>query len=225
MIELLKVHWEFIRRPSECLDKYIRHWPEQFGLVVYAFFAFGSSKYDVQIINSMVDLSSRMFPESGVVGYYFYSAFVTALHMIFLWYVIPFVLKKFLAKKVENVDVSIYRKLIFYSPTAVIILNVIFIIPLSLLGLILGGQGIDMGANLIFLGIIVLVKSLFSMWALVAIIMSFIIVWKGLAHFYGLKTWQILVVQFLLPMIVYLPLTIAIFPDAWQYIQDYISIR
>jgi len=225
VIELLKVHWEFIRFPSECLDKYIKHWPEKFGLVVYAFFAFGSSKHDVQIINSMVDLSSRMFPESGVVGYYFYSAFVIALHMTFLWYVIPFILKKFLAKKVENVDVSIYRKLIFYSPTAVIILNVIFIIPLSLLGLILGGQGIDMGADVISLVIIVLIKGLFSMWALVAIIMSFVIVWKGLAHFYRLNTWQILVVQFLLPTIVYLPLTIAIFPDAWQYIQDYISIR
>ena len=61
MITLLKLHWEFLRKPSECLEKYIRNWPLSVGLLVYLFFVIASDLMNVESLRVRMDIMQDRF--------------------------------------------------------------------------------------------------------------------------------------------------------------------
>lgn len=218
MIKLLRIHWEFITRPSKVLEEYIPVWPISLGFGVWAILSL-SSLTDSNWTRFQVDLLSYLFNGAGLFGYYMLCLVGLGLGFVGLWYVYPVVVRWVAGIKREDFDPNPYRRLILYGPLAVVVINVLGFFPLRICSGTIASFG---GMNsttvvLVMLGL----HGLLGIWGLVAVIMWFVIHWKGLARYYGMNRLQIFVVMFVIPLGNLLLLMILLFPRIWEFTINY----
>ena len=145
--------------------------------------------------------------------------------MLVIWHVIPFLIRLISKKSKLDFDPDLYRKLAFYSPVAVVIFLAMFELPINVMIQIFGGIGVKSKAVLIFVGFLAIVLGIVSIYALVLIISSIVILCKGLSRFFGLNAWQIILVQFIVPAIVFLPLFLIRLPKFWEFVMNYTNLK
>ena len=224
MVELLIIHWDFIRRPTESLSRYIPNWPVKLGLAVYAF-AMLSYFGDAETVRTQYDLMTGVFGGASMAGYYAYNLLVAALNIAICWYLMPLIVRRLSPLPRDNFDANLYRKLVFFSPTALVIITIVFSLPVKIIVTALAWGGIEGLAGVIVLLLIeMLVGGAVALWGMVAIVMWIVIHWKGLRQYFKLSVWQIILVQFVIPFLLFSPLWLLYLPRIVSYFRNYMTV-
>lgn len=225
MIELIKLQWEFFRQPTLCLEKYIRNWPLRFGFCLYVYYLFSNELMNTEQLRLRMDIFA-FYSEDSYIGRVFAWIILTALMaLLFTWHLIPLIIRWLLKKSKDEFNSDLYRKLVFYSPIAFIIFSTIFVLPVKIAVLIFARIGMEGTAEVVLLALLVLLEKTLFLWATILVFSSIVVVWKGLKRYFELNTWQIILTQFLVPSIVFVPLFLLRFPNIWNFIRDYATAR
>lgn len=202
MIEVLKLHWKFLSKPSESINKYFSEWPISLGIYVYVFFMVYAYLQTGDTYRRLYDMLSTIYGVKDELFVFFYIA-LTILYSIFIYSkIMPLFLKKFSNVPSNEFNSENYQRAIFYSPISFVIYTIVVILPLQvvfsflLLNYDLGYFVIGYGVLYGFLGI----------WGLVLLINMYVVQWKAIKIFYKLDSFKTFLLIFLIPLIFAIPL-------------------
>lgn len=218
MIELLKYHLRFVKKPSQTLLDEYSNFSIRAGIgvfILYMGYAFLANPKQTQITYDLLSVTFDII-NFGII--YLYAIFSIGLGLINHYWIVPFFLKYLSPKEVMD-DGSSYRKIIFLSVLPYVIFFVIVLLPLKLLAVVL----VAFDLSIIAIGI-KLIEGLLGIWLLVLIVQALIMRWNGLKKVYALSSFKVFAIMFLFPLIALIP-TILVYWDSYiEFISKYINI-
>jgi len=219
MIRLLRLHWEFIRKPSYCLETYIINWPIGLGIAVYAFYSVSGLFITAQGFTVVQAMMTGMWGLSDPVYVYLWLLFMPAYSIAYVYYLMPYTVRLLTRAPARLFDPVPYRKIMLYSGLSYTLFIITIVLPLKVLMTFLAVDGeIGLGAILSML-----LMALLAMWLLVPTVNTFVLQWKGMAKFYGLNWLQIILVLFVIPLVISTPLWIWNFQKYLNFMGNYIG--
>ncbi len=201
MISLLKLHWRLIRQPSKCLREEIPSWSVQIGIILNSFSILYLTLSNPQTTNWTAFTANYYgLPNQGIILAYFLG--LQALSIVVTYYLMPRIIRWSAGIPKEEFEAALYRKIIFYAPTSNVIYSVIFLLPLQVIS-----AALLLNSNLAMIAALFsLLYGLVSLWGMVPAINGIVIVFKGLHIHYGFRFWKVILVQFIIPLLILLPL-------------------
>ena len=219
MKKIFKLHWEFLSKPTYCLEEYIPNWSLKSGIYLYIFFLLYSYFQDPKLLSIYQDHLVAVFG-IGDLSFLYFFIFLNFLYIVLVHYhIYPPIIRIIPKIPKEEYSADLYRKLVFYSPISFVIYSVIILIPLQLLSsvLLMGG-----GLNTLIL-ILMGITSLLGLWSLVLIVNIFVIQWKGLSKYFKLSAGKIILAEFIVPVIFMIPLIIFFGSKYLNFLSRYIK--
>jgi len=219
MIEIFKLHWEFLVRPSESIKKYISKLPLSLGLYIYIFYLFYSNFQNGGTYSKLSDLLFLTFRINDELFVYFYIILIISYSILIYSKIMPIFLRILSNIPKENFQSENYKKAIFYSPTSYIVFSIMIILPLQVIFSLLSLK-YDLGLYTTFYFILYWILSL---WSLVLIFNIFVIQWKAIRIFYNLNNFKTFLMIFILPFIFFIPflaIYISKFSEYLKYINN-----
>ncbi|KAA3637639.1 MAG: hypothetical protein DWP97_00560 [Calditrichaeota bacterium] len=223
MSELFKICRDFVKSPTESLERYIRVWPVELGILVYGFFLISSGLSDNKVISLQMDILSTFVGNTDITFLIFYKLMTSSMAIIIVWYLMPVIVKKLSPLPETEFDAELYRKLILLAPAGYVIFVICLQLPFNIIISILAQNGSMDVSKALVATIVIFVKSILGLWGIAASIMIIVMNWKGLVKFFSLNDWQIVLVLFVIPFIFYLPLLIVMYPQLVEFISNSIS--
>lgn len=201
MISLFKLHWQFIRRPSSALEQHIPSWPLKYGVILYILYFSSTFFENTTFLRLTSDILGGFWGLPGT-GYVYLFLVVTQLYNVLLQYHLQPHIVRWVAKiPRENYQPDLFRRLVFYSPTAGVIYTVLVILPVQILSAALVVDGSMAISSLVLIGF----TGFLGLWGIVTTVNTFVIQWKGLAKFFNMSTGQIILAEFIIPLILAMP--------------------
>ncbi len=218
MIDLIKLHFRFVKKPSQTLLDEYSQFSVKTGIgffVLYMGYAFLANPKQTQITYDLLSVTLDI-NNFGII--YLYTIFSIGLGLINHYWIVPFFLK-FLSSNEAMDDGSSYRKIVFISFLPYVIFFVIVLLPLKLLAVIL--LAVDL--TIIAIGV-KFIEGLLGIWLLVLIVQALIMRWNGLKAVYELSNFKVFTVMFLLPLLASIP-SIFIYGSSYlEFINKYLNI-
>jgi len=218
MIDLLKLHWQFIRRPSEALDEHIPVWPLEYGIVLYLISYGGAMIQSGKSLTVISDFVSDFWGLSGPLFVYLFILANLSIGAAVQYYLQPQFVRRIAGMAKETFDANLLRKIIFFSPTANAIILVILILPLQIISSVLRQFPSMSMLTLVFIVLVGVV----SIWLVVSSVNTFVVQWKGLAKFFKLNAGQIILAEFVIPLVLALPLILLYGSRYLTFMQKYL---
>lgn len=223
MLEVLRIHWKFVRHPQYVIENYVRQWPIGLGLGIYVIWRLTIYMAGASTSRMHVEILSTFAGEYITETYYLTIIGTMLYSLLIQWYAMPLIVKRLSPVEPERIDVYLYRKLVLMSGTGYVIFMTFTLLPVRA-ALMTYVASADDVMNLPLSLTVLTVNGLSGLWAVVCAIMALVIVWKGLGAYFELTAGRKLLVMFVFPLILYLPIGIPSLYIVYQYlIQKFIS--
>jgi hypothetical protein len=125
------------------------------------------------------------------------------LSFLFQYYVMPVIAARLAPGDASTFDISLYRRLVLYTPFSYVTYAIIVLLPLNILarGLLSSDSGWVGAALTLLIGAL-------SLWSTVLSIGAVIVHLKGLRLYFDMSTLNIILLVFVIPLFISLPLII-----------------
>ena len=204
MIDLIKLHWQLVKNPSQVIENTISVLPINLGIFVYIF-SILSLLHDPNSVRGMNIFFVSIFESFSEYDVILYLVFISAYVILIQYYLMPLILKTLIHEDQRvYFDPDNYRRIIFFSPLSSVIYSIIFIFPIKIIQSYLI---LDNELNAIIF-ILIGLNGILSIWAIVPLINIFVIQWKGLKIKYQINNFKIFLMIFIIPIIWAIPFLI-----------------
>lgn len=219
MKDIFKLHWRFIKNPSEEIENDISQWPLSSGFALYILYLLRNQFQSRDSFRMLNDILINVYNITSEFSIYFYAIFSISFSLFIYYFFMPICVRLLSGQSINEFDPLPYRKLIFYSPTSFIIYSVYVLLPLQV---IMSIYIIYFEAG-IFSIILGLIYSLLGIWAFVLMINIFVIQWKGLRIFYNITGIKSLLLIFIIPSMGFIPMIIIYGHNFIEYVKNYVA--
>ena len=127
----------------------------------------------------------------------------TGLSFLFQFYVMPLIAARLAPGDARSFDCDLYRRLILYSPFPYVTYSIIVMLPLNTLA----AGFLSSGSGWVGVAVALLIGAL-SLWSIVLSVGTLILQAKGLRLYFEMSTVNIVLLIFIIPLIIALPLII-----------------
>lgn len=219
MIDLFKLHWQFIRHPGEALDNHVPMWPLKYGIILYML-NYGATFFQSgKMLSLTSDVVSGLFGLSGPLYLHLFILVSLGYGVVIQYFLQPQIVRRIAGRPKEAFQTELLRRLIFFSPTANIIVLVIVVLPLQLVTSLLTQFPSMSSLSLVLIGLL----SVVSLWLIVPGVNTFVLQWKGLARYFNMNAGQIILAEFVIPLILALPLILVYGSSYLHFMQKYLQ--
>lgn len=201
MIEAFKLHWFAFRHPTRLVSEHIPAWPVDLGVGIYLLYFCGQFFGSAANRRIFSDMTAAMFGITAPSFFYAYILFTIVYTLVMQYYLQPVIVRKVGRIEKENFDEDLYRRIIFYSPVAAVIYNVLVMLPVQLAAAYLLVDGEVTVLSMAFIGL----QSIVGIWATILLVNMFVIQWRGLKIHFHLTAGQIMLSMFVIPFAIASP--------------------
>ena len=217
MISLFRLHWQFIRHPTAAIEEHIAGWPLGVGLVLFILNFYCTFAINAKMLRITSDMLAGFWGLPGVGYTNLYLALMTAYSALVTFFIQPHIVRRIAGIPAQRFESNLYRKLIFYSPTAAMTYTALVLLPLQ----ILSATFVLSERLLIPLLIVVILDGIAGLWGIVASINMFIVQWKGMIRLFRVTPGDAFLSVFVVPILFALPFVILYGIGAVTFMERY----
>lgn len=214
MIELWKLHWLFIRQPKVAIRDHIPTWPVTLGIVLASVNLASQYLANGRTLALIHSAFSVAFGISDLLLTLAILAVVTGIAIAIDYYFYPWLVRRFLTDRPEQINDTLVRQIHYYSATSSLVFVVYVVLPVNTLQVVFAAFFAVETWSLV----LITISSLVVLWHVVPLLNGLVIRWVGYREQFGLSTSKLLLLVFVAPIVSSLPVILVLAPTFWSFV-------